>query len=314
VRRAVIAMLFVLASAAGAGAETTCRFEAVGTTMRLLGDCITDTSIAIPDGITLDGGHHAIVALDPIGGTFRGAVVVAAGRTGAIVDTVISALMLGDTCQPGAARLRGIYFNGASGWIRGNVVTGINKGAASACEDGHAIEVRNGDPSVRGRVEIDHNTIDGYQKAGIVVTGAVDVSIHHNDIGASATQTRVPANGVQLGPGAGGVIELNTIRGNSSGAETAGTAVLLARSAPGTIVRANSIIGNADVGIYMLADDATVEANELTDTGIDGAHDIGIGNYGSRNRVTGNMVRGFATRYQGVAVDPAVTGRTVALE
>ena len=97
VRRAVLASLFVLASAGSAAAETTCRFEVAGTTRRLLEDCITDTSIEIPDGMTLDGAHHAIVALDPVGGTFRGAVVVANGRTAAIVNTSISARMLTDS-------------------------------------------------------------------------------------------------------------------------------------------------------------------------------------------------------------------------
>jgi hypothetical protein len=306
--------LFVLTGAAGAGAETTCRFEQVGLTMRLLDDCTTDTSIDIPDGLTLDGASHWIVALDPAVGRFHGGVIVAKGRSANVVNAMVATVALADGCETGARRLRGIYFDGAAGLIQNNVVTGIAK-VRSACEEGYGIEVRNSDANERIEVVIDHNTVDLYQKAGIVVTGAADAWIHHNVIGSSAAQAMLPANSIQLGPGAGGVIELNTIRGNTSGVEmeTAGTAVLLARSAPGTVVRANTIIGNADVGIYIFADYATVEGNELTDTGNDGAHDVGIGNYGSGNRIRGNMVRGYATRYQGVA-DDVPAGRTAALE
>ena len=311
-RASLLASLFVLAGTASAGAETTCRFEVAGTTLRLLDDCTTDTSIAVPDGMTLDGASHWIVALDPAFGRFRGGVIVAAGRRATVVNTMITTMFLADGCEIGSRRLRGIYFDGATGDIRNNVVTGVR--LRSPCEEGYGIEVRNSDGNARISVTIEHNTVDQYQKSGIVVTGAADAWIHHTDVGASAAQALLPANAIQLGPGAGGVIELNTIRGNTSGVETAGTAVLLASSARGTVVRANTIIGNADVGIYVFADYATIEGNELTDTGIDGVHDVGIGNYGSGNRITGNMVRGFATRYQGVADGPAPTGRTAALE
>jgi nitrous oxidase accessory protein NosD len=311
VRAGVPALLFVLA-AGGAAAETTCRFDLTGQTLRLLDDCVTDASLEVPDGTTLDGGGHAVFAIDPQGGRFQGGVIVARGRWAAVVNLRVAAQGLEDGCETGARRLRGIYFDGAGGVISNNVVSAIFK-RESACEEGHAIEVRNTERGGRIAVDIGYNTVDLYQKSGIVVTGAADAWVHHNLIGASAQQAILPANGIQLGPGAGGVIELNTIRGNSSSTETAGTAVLLARTAPGAIVRANSITGNADVGIYVLADEATIEGNELTDTGVDGAHDIGIGNYGSYNRVRDNMVRGFATRYQGVA-DALPAGRTVALE
>ena len=179
---------------------------------------------------------------------------------------------------------------------------------------GQAIEARNGDAEVRTRVQIYHNTIDAYQKTGIVVTGAVDAWIHHNNIGESATQATLAANAVQLGPGAGGVVEVNTIRGNSwTDGLAAGTGVLLAGSAPNTVVRGTVIIGNADVGVYVLADGASIEDNDLVDTGIEGAYDVGIGNYGTANRIVGNRVRGFTTPYQGVA-ERTPSGLTASLE
>jgi len=75
--------------------------------------------------------------------------------------------------------------------------------------------------------------------------------------------------------------------------------VLLFGSAPGTIVRDNDIDGNADIGIHVQADGATVEGNRLFETGPDGFYDIGIGNYGIGNVVTDNTVRGYTNSYDG---------------
>src|SRR3712207_8069880 len=44
-------------------------------------DCMTDTSIVIPNGYTLDGGGHTITAVDPVGGHFVGGVIQNGGAT-----------------------------------------------------------------------------------------------------------------------------------------------------------------------------------------------------------------------------------------
>jgi len=78
-------------------------------------------------------------------------------------------------------------------------------------------------------------------------------------------------------------------------------------TAPGTEVRGNVIAGNADVGIYILADDVRVERNRLTDSGTDGAFDVGIGNYGQHNVFEGNSISGFYIPYQNVTEPPSPT-------
>jgi parallel beta-helix repeat protein len=284
-----------------ADAATTCTFALSDTTMRLVDDCTTDSSIVIPDGITFDGGHHTIVAIDPAGGTFSGAVLTNAGVSASVIDTSISAPSLANVCRSGAERLRGIYFEGASGVIRGNTVVNVNKGDSS-CPEGNAIEARNA--SLSGMpvlVEIDHNTVDGYQKSGIVITGRVEATIHHNVVGASAAQGYLAANAVQIGAWAQATIENNTITGNSAPtAAAAGTAILLIGCGQGTIVRSNVVRGNSDVGIYIAADGVLVHDNRLADSGPDGYYDVGIGNYGLANLFSGNVVRGFATPSEGV--------------
>jgi hypothetical protein len=220
--------------------------------------------------------------------------------------------MLGDVCQEGNNRLRGIYFNGASGIIRGNAILNVNKGA-SRCQEGNAIEVRNIDPTGRtATVEISENLVEGFQKTGIVISGAVDAEVRANSIGPSSGQRLMVANGIQVGARARATIEFNTVAGNSwDGGDTAATAILLVDTAPGTLVRGNVIVGNADVGIYVMANGVRVERNRLTDSGPDGAFDVGIGNYGDDNVFEGNSITGYSQRYQNVQ-EPAGGNTTVA--
>ncbi len=300
----LLAALIVASSSADAA--TTCAFDVTGTTMALTGDCTTDATLLIPDGFTLDGRNFTITATDPGGDHFRGAVVANAGASASIVDTRITALALADVCDSGPGRLRGVFFDGASGAIRRNIVTGLNQGV-SRCQEGNAIEVRSlarGEQAVT--VEIDHNVIEGYQKSGVVATGDVDVWIHHNRIGASAAQESVAANAVQVGYGAWAFLSENRIAANTwSGfpaTTDAATAVLLFRAAPGTTVTGNTIEGNGDVGIYISADGVVVSGNEVVKEGPDRVgYDIGIADYGTGNRVTGNTVRGYQVPYDTLA-------------
>jgi hypothetical protein len=301
-RRAVpplAVFVLTLCSAASSEALSTCQFEADGTTLVLTGDCTTDQSIVIPDGMTLDGRHFTITAMDPPAAAFEGAVIVNGGARASIVNARIMAILARPVCHEGAARLRGIFFDGASGTILGNVIEGINQGT-SPCHEGNAIEVRHvvGTGAIV-TVEIAGNRVEDFQKSGIVVSGDVYAWIHGNELGASATQSSVAANGVQVGFGAKALIERNVIAGNSWSidAKWAATAVLLFGSAPGTVVRDNDIDGNADIGIHIQADLATVDGNRLFESGDDGFYDVGIGNYGTGNSVTSNRIRGYSTPY-----------------
>jgi hypothetical protein len=309
-RAALVCVLLLVA--ASAEAATTCQFESVGATERLLGDCTTDSTILIADGTTLDGGGFTITAIDPAGRHFTGAVVMNAGADASILNTRITTAALVDVCDGGPSRLRGIFFDGASGVIRGNAVVDLNQGL-SRCQEGNAIEVRSlaGDGTAT-TVEIDRNVIERYQKTGIVVTGSVDAWVHDNQVAASANQERLPANGIQVGYGAWALIERNRVAGNSwlgfPATTDAATAVLIFHAAPGTTVSANVIGGNADIGIYVASDEVTVLENEVVEEGEDfGGYDIGIGDYGVGNRISGNTVRGYQIPYDSLAGSAAKT-------
>jgi hypothetical protein len=297
VRAVALCVAVVICFAASADAAGTCTFDTSGATMRLMGDCTTDATLLIPEGMTLDGRGFTIAATDPVGGHFVGAVVMNGGGAASIVNTHITAQALTDVCDGGPSRLRGIFFDGATGTIRGNRISDVNQGP-SQCQEGNAIEVRNLLDDEDLTVQIDHNVVQGYQKTGIVITGGVDAWIHDNRIGASANQELLPTNGIQIGYGAWALVTDNQIAGNSwigyPATADAATAVLLFRAAPGTTVTGNTIRGNADIAIYIAADDVVVQGNEVIDEGPDlGGYDVGIGDYGTGNRVDGNTVRGY---------------------
>ena len=137
--------MFVFLAAAvvvlsGAEAANNCSFTTVGTTMTLDGDCQTDATILVPDGMTLDGNGHTITGVDPAGGHFTGPVVGNGGATAHVTRLGVTVAGLANVCDAGDDRLRGIMFMGASGSITHNEVSDINQGP-SGCQEGNAIEV-----------------------------------------------------------------------------------------------------------------------------------------------------------------------------
>jgi hypothetical protein len=288
-----------------ARAQPTCEFLVAGTTMLLTGTCSTTTSIEVPDGMTLDGNHQTIIAIDPPDGSFLGPVIVARGAVASVVNTAVSTVLLREACHTGANRLRGISFEGTSGLIRGNTIDNLHR-QRSGCEEGIGIEVRNPqDEFISAFVEISSNVVDRYQKGGIVVHGGVDAVVRDNAIGASAAQALVPANAIQVGPGARATVERNAVLGNSfPSTRAAGTAILLVGSAPGTFVTSNVVAGDSDVGIHVLADEAVVRDNVVRDEGADGFWDVGIVNLGVGNVFLDNTVEGFRSPHIGVEAPP----------
>lgn len=279
-------------------AANDCDFNVKGDKMELQGDCTTDGTISIPDGMTLDGKGHTITAVDPAGDHFRGAVVKNAGSTAHVKKLVVTADGLANACDGGDDRLRGIMFEGASGSIEHSTVIGINQGP-SGCQEGNAIEIRNapfdGTHPNTVSVEVTHNQIDSYQKTGIVANGDVDVSIAHNKMGSSATQANLAANGIQLGFGATGTVEHNKLDGNQwLGASNFAATAILTFDSDGGVISHNKIAGNSDIGILVSATGGLYEHNKVDDIGPDGPHgDFGIADVVGGNEFNHNKVCGF---------------------
>lgn len=195
-----------------------CTFTTVGTTDTLDGDCVTDHTILVPQGHTLDGDGHTITAVDPTGGHFVGAVVKNAGTTANVTNVTVTASGLANVCDGGDDRLRGILFDGAAGSITDNAVTHINQGL-SGCQEGNGIEVRNApfdtSSAATRAVTISGNTVTDYRKTGIVANGHVVATITGNTVAGAGPVGYIAQNGIQIGFGGSATVRGNASSGNS---------------------------------------------------------------------------------------------------
>ncbi len=216
--------------------ELGCRFATAGTTMTLQTDCITDSTIRVPNRWTLNGAGHTITGVDPEDGHFLGAVVANGGSVAFVKNLTVKVAGLADVCDTGADRLRGILFDGASGAITNSRAIDINQGQSS-CEEGNGIEVRNAPFDRHGRdvvVSITDNVVTGYQKTGIVANGSVVVLIDRNTVTGAGPIGSIAQNGVQIGFGGSGLVARSTISRNSFTGPALGCGILFFHAGPST--------------------------------------------------------------------------------
>jgi hypothetical protein len=232
--------------------DSGCHFTTNGSTWDLEGDCETTSTILIPNGLTLDGNGYTITAKDPAGGHFLGAVIRNGGTTAGVVNLTVTSSGLADACDAGDNRLRGILFDGASGVISGNTVTGVRQGL-SGCQEGNAIEARNAPfagetgPVTVGpdvNVTISNNTVTNYMKNGITTNGAVNATITGNLVTGDGPITYTAQNGIQVGFGATAIVKSNTVSGNNYTPASYEACGLLLYRADGVKAQANSVFEN----------------------------------------------------------------------
>ncbi len=311
-----------------------CLFSLEDGRIALAADCTTDTTLLVPDDYTFDGQGHTVTVVDPPGGHFTGAVIRNRGATARVRDVTVTASGLRDVCESGAARLRGILLEGASGEVVGSTVLDLQRGSgASGCQEGFGIEVRNDDAN-RGRFRVDvlRNRVVAAQKIGILVVGAVEVALSDNTVDARGPVTHVARNGIQVSFGARGRVSGNTVSGNAytgPAADTIGTGILVTggsyfgASSPlvsDFAIEGNTLVDN-DIGIYLSqlegsAGDAPstptrirVAGNTLRNGAATNAtYQAAIADYGTGNVITSNVI-------SGAGYDPAtVPDRTFTVE
>jgi hypothetical protein len=283
-----------LLSASAVHAESTCDFAREGNTLRLLSDCETDETLMIPDGLTLDGQGHRIVAVDPPGGGFAGAVVRSAGTEAYLRRLVIDAGRLAAICHPQAPedqRLRAVLFVGASGSIVDNHVVAINQGP-SGCQEGTGIEVR---PAPAGsrvpRVLIRGNRIEHYQKTGIFVQGPLEAQIYFNRVQGEGPLNFIAQNGIHLTDGVRGEVKFNHVSDTIyTGSEVSSTGLLVVGSDAGLALSSNHVAA-ADVNIRLVGvRNADVRSNFVEQATYDGIALDGLTDTTARNRVAANRI------------------------
>lgn len=287
----VLLATFVWLATSTALAASNCTFQNVGSAWRLQADCWTDTTLAIPDGVLLDGRNRTITAVDPEGGHFVGAVVRNAGATAHVRNLTIEGGELADVCDsagPPDARLRGILFEGASGTIIGNRVQNLRQ-VGSGCQEGAGIEIRGG--LTAQEVVIAANVVEGYQKTGVFVSGDVEVSISGNRITGLGPVSYIAQNGIQLSSGARGTIRWNRVEQNLyTGSDAASTGILLTEAGAPLEITLNRIEDN-DLGVRVKStSDAVVQSNDIAGSTFDGIAIDGLQGAAQGNQLVSNRL------------------------
>lgn len=243
------------ASAEDASRSDTCRLYRAGTVLVLASDCSTETTVVIPDGYTLDGRGHTLRARDPADGSFSGPVVRSGGRTAHLRNLNIVADDLRAACHaasPVDDRLRAVLFENASGTITGVHVRAVRQ-SPMGCQEGYGIDVRTTGVRVgtdEERVLVAGCSVEGFQKTGILVVGAVEVGLYANRVTGGGPLDAIAQNGIHIARGAHGSIKLNRVselRYAGSGWSAAG---LLAQDAGPLDVALNTLEA-ADVGMWL---------------------------------------------------------------
>jgi Right handed beta helix region len=204
----------IVLAAGRASATSNCQFSVRHETMTLRADCTTDETILVPEGFTLRGRGFTVTAVDPPGAHFLGAVIRNAGSRANVEDVQITASNLVEVCDSPENELRGIELNGASGWITGNVIRDLNQAAGtSGCQEGDGIVAQSFGAAINVRIE--GNTVDAYQKTGIVVSGNAHAVLRGNATAGFGPVDFIAQNGIQIAFGAEATVERNVVRGNS---------------------------------------------------------------------------------------------------
>jgi len=294
----VLAAAVWLVSSSAAVAASNCTFRSTARTWQLQQNCWTDATLAIPNGVTLDGRGRTITAIDPEGGHFLGAVVRNAGGTAHVRNLTIEARELTNVCDgegPPDQRLRGILFEGASGTITGNRIRNLRQ-IGSGCQEGAAIEIRGPSQGAPLQVLVALNIVEGYQKTGVLANGSVEVNVTANRITGLGPVGVIAQNGIQLGFGATGSIERNRVEQNIyTGGDAASTGILLLEAGAPIEIARNRIDDN-DIGIHLAStSDVVVRSNEISGStydgiAIDGRGAPALGNYVVSNRLVDNNI------------------------
>jgi hypothetical protein len=191
-----------------------------------------------------------------------------------------------------APDLMGVYFQNASGEIDRVAVRNFKLSAAlNGCQSGTGIFVQSGNGGV-SQVVIHRSTIHDFQKNGITANEAgTSASINGNTVTGLGPTTGATQNGIQIGFGAAGAIDNNTVTNNLWAPCTAvatcsavATNILVEQS-DGVEVQGNNV-GIHQVGIFVHANQASIGQNETFATSVfDGIHIEGDQARGVRNQV-----------------------------
>jgi hypothetical protein len=296
------------------------------------------------------GSNDAAVIVPPSGGLIQNGVdingnavaaqVFVASTSGSVTLKNLTVDGTGNNLAGcGGPTLEGIYYQNTSGTITDNAVRNqyqTDFADYGGCQNGLAINVESN--TNNNSVTVSSNSVRFYQKNGITATGAgvgngspgPAVTITGNYIvgmGATAANWQdnpAAENGIQIGFGATGKVNLNTVNDNlwslDTSSDTGDAASGILVYASDNITVTGNEVGSAQFGIvavsdstYGAADSTTITSNKVVGTQIFDAIDV----CSNSNSVKQNVI--FGSTESGVHLDDScgtgnsntVTGNTI---
>jgi parallel beta-helix repeat protein len=215
----------------------------------------------------------ALVAADP--GTDKEVILAPAGLNGSIVEVnngATGVVVKGFKIDGGGNAAGGIQAGvrvegGASATVRQDHITGLYNGTNN--QAGYGVEVGgsndNGATYQAGVAKVLSNTIDGYQKGGVLVAGSSSsAQVSNNTVTGAGLVNLVAQNGIQVGNGAQGNVTFNTVTQNSYGNTAVdnftATGILVISDTASVVVGQNEVNSN-EVGLYLFSVSNTVVTN-----------------------------------------------------
>ncbi len=192
-------------------------------------------------------------------------------------------------CRP---NMVGIYYRNASGKINDVVVKNMKpESGGGGCQSGLGIFVQSGNGG-SSSVTVERSSVHDYDKNGITANeSGTEVRVKENVVTGLGPTTDAAQNGIQVGFGATGQIEENTIINHIwspclSVSQCTDVAAGLLIFEANDVRIAKNTVGKSQTGIYLQGSHAKVEANNVFNTDVFD----GIAVVGNNNRLEDNTI------------------------
>jgi len=211
-------------------------------------------------------------------------------------------------------RMEGVAFHNAGGSVASSTILGIAETPLSGNQQGVAVYALN-DDSIPRSLFVGGNTISGYQKNGMALSGAgLTATVSGNTVTGAGPTALIAQNGIQLSYGAVGSITGNNVSGNDCTSVPGGctddpTSTTTADGAAGilvylpgasTITVSGNTLANNQFGVWTVgATDISVTNNGISGTGGNGITVYDCDQWcssgdakGTTGSITGNTISG----------------------
>lgn len=236
---------------------------------------------------------QAVIRMPPVETTPRSIVTIDGSQDVSLWQFTISGPFTFPACAEALDRHTGVRIINASATLFGNHITEIRNvdPALFGCQDGIGVLVGRQFEAQTGTATLRNNTIDRYQKGGVVVDNAGSYAwVTQNEIDGDLGLTpTIAQNGVQVGRGASATVDHNVIRNNFFARigvdDTAAGVLLFETSAPVSVDHNDVVRNGVGVDVDEGAVGLTVDHNDLTQNHNDG---IGAFEESSANTISYN--------------------------